>query len=238
MTDVLQEDEASASPASGTLVQRLETLIMSGELSNGARLPPERDLMLRFGVSRTVVREAIASLAGKGLLETRPRFRPIVRKPDYDMALDSLGRVVSHLLQETEGVKNLYDSRIFFESALVRCAASHARREDIEELQDALERNRASIDDSDMFYATDVGFHGVLYRIPRNPVYPALHRAYVDWLSSHWKEMKRSPEINQLNFAGHKAILDAIVSRDPDAAELALQRHLQVAWEYVRSTFS
>ena len=224
-------------PAAVTLIHRLEMLILNGELASGARLPPERDLMHKFGVSRTVVREAIAGLAGKGLLETRPRFRPVVRKPDYDMALDSLDGVVHRLLQEPEGIRNLYDSRIFFESALVRYAAAHARREDIEELRDALGQNQAAIDDSDVFYATDVEFHGVLYRAPRNPVYPALHRAYVDWLSSHWKEMRRGPEINQLNFAGHKAIFDAIVSRDADAAEHALQRHLHVAWEYVRSTF-
>ena len=221
---------------SGSLIQRLEMLIMSGELANGARLPPERDLMDMFGVSRTAVREAIAGLAGRGLLETRPRFRPIVRRPDYDMALNSLGGVVGHLIQELEGTKNLFDSRIFFESALVRHAAAHARREDIEELSEALARNQAAIDNSDVFYATDVAFHGVLYGIPRNPVYPVLHKAYVGWLSSHWKEMKRGPEINQLNFAGHKAVFDAIVSRDADAAETALQRHLQVAWEYVRST--
>ena len=153
------------------------------------------------------------------------------------MALNSLGGMIQHLLNEKEGIKNLYDSRIFFESALVRHAAAHAHREDIEELRDALEQNRAAIDDSGAFYVTDVTFHGVLYRAPRNPVYPALHKAYVGWLSSHWKEMKRGPEINQLNYAGHKAIFDAIVSRDPDAAERTLQRHLQVAWEYVRSTF-
>ncbi len=233
MTDAVQDGRL----APGSLVERLETLILSGEFASGARLPPERDLMNRFGVSRTAVREAIAGLAGKGLLETRPRFRPIVRKPDFDTALHSLGGVVQHLLVEREGVKNLYDSRIFFEAALARHAAAHAKREDIEALQEALAQNQAAIQDSDLFYATDVAFHGVLYRIPGNPVYLALHRAYVDWLSSHWKEMRRGPEINQLNFAGHKAVADAIVARDPDAAEHALQRHLQVAWEYVRSTF-
>jgi hypothetical protein len=54
----------------------------------------------------------------------------------------------------------------------------------------------------------------------------------------HWREMERSPDIDRLNHAGHVAIVEAIVARDPDEAEDALRRHLQVAWELVRGTFA
>jgi DNA-binding GntR family transcriptional regulator len=48
--------------------------------------------------------------------------------------------------------------------------------------------------------------------------------------------MERSPDIDRVNHAGHAAIFEAILARDPDEAEAALRRHLQVAWEFVRSS--
>ena len=231
------ETDAASGRAADHLVGALEARIASGELADGVHLPAERDLMAEFGISRTVVREAIARLASRGLLESRPRYRPIVRRPGYDAALTAVGGVVAHLLKEPGGVKNLYDTRIFLEAALARTAALSARKEDIAALREALEANERAIPDSGLFYATDVGFHAVLYRVPRNPIFPAVHRAFTSWLAVHWQQMQRSPERNRVNFLSHKAIFDGIVERDPDAAEKAVTAHLNAAWEYVRGTF-
>lgn len=223
--------------AADELVQQLSAQISSGEIEPGARLPAERELMSRFGTSRTVVREAIARLEGLGFVENRPRFRPVVRAPGYDAAVSALGGVVTHLLGQPGGVKTLYDVRIFLEAALVRHAALNARKDDIAALRSALAANEAEIGDSERFYATDVAFHAVLYAVPRNPVFPGVHKAFTGWLARHWKRMPRSPERNRINFLSHKAIFDAIVERDPEAAEAALRSHLNAAWEYVRGTF-
>jgi len=161
----------------------------------------------------------------------------VVRKPDYEAAMDSLSRMVGHLMRDQDGVRDLFDSRIFMEAALARHAAKSARKQDIDDLRLALERNRSAIGDRDAFYATDVAFHGVLYRIPRNRVYPAIHHAYVEWLMGHWAAMEQAADVDRLNHAGHAAIFEAILDRDPDAAETAVRRHLEVAWEFVRSTF-
>jgi DNA-binding FadR family transcriptional regulator len=223
--------------AADAVVATIEQDIVSGILENGSPLPPERDLMGRFGISRTVVREAIATLTTRGLLESKPRHRPIVRRPGYDAAFSAVGGVVSHLLRQDGGVKTLYDVRIFLEASLVRHAALHARKEDIAALRAALEQNRAAIDDPVLFDNTDVAFHAIFYRILGNPVLPAVHRAFVTWLFGHWQSMNRSAEQNLVYYAGHKAIFDAIIDRDPDAAEQALLAHLGEAWETVRGTF-
>ena len=78
---------------------------------------------------------------------------------------------------------------------------------------------------------------GVLYELPRNPIFPAVHGAFTTWLAPHWKRMPRSPGRNRVNYLSHRAILDAIVDRDPEAAEAALVSHLTSAWEHVRVTF-
>jgi DNA-binding FadR family transcriptional regulator len=227
----------SGARAADAVVRAIEARIVSGDLSDGRRLPPERDLIEAFGVSRTVVREAVAVLASRGLLESRPRHRPVVRRPGFDAALAATDAVVGHLLRLPDGVKNLYDVRILLEAALVRHAALHARRKDIEALDRALAENEAAIPDSERFYATDMAFHAVLYEIPGNPVLPAVHRAFTEWLAPHWLKMPRSPERNRINFGRHRDIFVAIRDRDPDAAEAALLSHLNTAWEYVRGTF-
>jgi DNA-binding FadR family transcriptional regulator len=234
-------EEGAGSPPgrlSEPVAERLAAMILAGELASGQRLPPERDLMRRFGVGRSVVREAIAGLAHRGLLVTRSGCRPIVRQPSFEGAVDMVGRLVTHLLTDESGAHNLFESRILIEAALARQGATSARREDIEELREALEANRAAIGQPDTFYRTDVLFHGVLYRIPRNPIFPAIHKAYVQWLADYWRRLERSPDIDQLNHAGHRAIFEAIVARDPDEAEAALRRHLQVAWELIRTALA
>lgn len=232
-----QEARAGAARRSDAVVADLVQMIQSGSLREGDRLPAERDLMQRYGVSRSAVREAIVSLANRGLVQTRLGHRPIVSKPDYEIAIDKVGSLVSHLVVDREGVWNLFETRIFIESALTRWVANHARRDDLEELRAALEANREAIGNSLAFDETDAAFHAVLYRIPGNPIYPAVHKAYVEWLVQHWRSMKRGADIDQMNYAGHKAIFDAIAMRDPDNAEEAMRRHLVAAWEFVRSTF-
>ncbi|WP_097805684.1 FCD domain-containing protein [Pelagimonas varians] len=221
-----------------SVIAQLEQKILSGELVNGEPLPAERDLMESFGASRTVIREAILALSNRGLIESKPRYRPIVRKPNYETILNATGQIVQNLLTETGDVKNLYDSRVFIERGLVREAAVAATKDCIADLKAALAANKAAISDSAAFYETDVAFHGVLYRVCNNPIFPAIHMGYTAWLAPHWDKMLRSPERNELNFHAHQAILAAIMERDPDAAEDALKSHLDAAWEHVRTTFT
>lgn len=230
-------DGPLAKRAADDIVSALAARIASGELADRAPLPAERDLMKEFGASRTVIREAISALSARGLVESRPRFRPIVRKPGYTEVLQAAGKVVPHLLSQEGGVRNLYDTRVFLERALVREAASAATKDDITVLRTTLAANESSIEDSLAFYETDTAFHGALYRMSGNPVFPAIHEGFTGWLAPHWKQMLRSPERNKVNYLAHKAIFDAILERDPDAADKALTRHLNAAWEYVRVTF-
>ena len=211
--------------------------ISGGELNDGDPLPPEREIVETYGVSRTVVREAVLALSNKGLVEARPRHRPIVRAPSYDTAIETIDNVVGRLLHQPDGVRNLFDTRIMIEAALVRQAATEARKEDIAALKEALEANANAIGDSERFYRTDTAFHAVLYDIPRNPVLPTIHKAYTMWLAPHWARMPRLPDRNRKNTDDHRLIFDAILMRDPDRAEAALRSHLTGAWEQVRATF-
>ncbi|WP_171102069.1 MULTISPECIES: FCD domain-containing protein [unclassified Ruegeria] len=223
--------------AADQVVREIEKRVYSGHLADGDPLPPERNLMEEFGISRTVVREAVRVLSSRGLIEARPRHRPVVRKPSFDTAVDAVSGIVTHLLTEPNGVKNLFDCRAMIEVSLARQAAEIANKEDLASLKAAVEANGAAIEDSQVFYATDMAFHRVLYEIPRNPVLPAIHKAFVAWLEPQWSQMPRLPDRNRNNFRAHTAILDGILMRDPDAAEAAMSAHLEGAWTQVSSTF-
>ncbi|MEM8804046.1 MAG: FCD domain-containing protein, partial [Pseudomonadota bacterium] len=200
--------------------------IRSGDLREGATLPPEREIVETHGVSRTVVRETVQALANKGLVEARPRFRPVVRRPDFDAAFDTVDTIVRELLADQKGVKNLFDTRIMVEVSLVRGASRAASQTDLSALQAALVANEAAVDDNSLFFRTDVAFHGVLFQMSRNPLLMSLHRAYVSWLSPQWTKMPRNPERNANNYRAHRKVYDAVLARDADAAEDALRAHL------------
>ena len=222
--------------AADAVVAQLEARINAGKLVDKQPLPSERELMEEFDISRTVVREAIATLSNRGLVESKPRFRPVVRKPDFDTIINATDTIIRNMLTDPSGVLSLYESRIFVERGLVREAATTATKEDISALKLALEANKEAIDDSLQFFRTDLEFHRIFYEMSRNPIFPAIHKAYMSWLWPYWERMKRAPGRNERNYLAHKSIYDAILERDPDAAEKALQIHLARAWEDVGLT--
>lgn len=227
----------SSERAADFITRDLERRIVSGDLPDNTPLPAEKDLGSEYNASRTVIREVITALTNRGMLENRPRFRPVVRKPGFDAAFNTMGSIVSHLINTSEGVETLFQSRVFLERSLVREAAIRAQSSDIRDLRSALQANKEAIDSSEDFYQTDIQFHRVFYSIPRNPIFTSLHQAYTQWLAAHWVKMERSPERNARNYESHKAIFEAILERDADAAESLLEKHLEQAWEQVKGTF-
>lgn len=223
--------------AADVIARDIERRIITGELPDNSPLPAEKDLCQEYGASRTVIREVITALSNRGMLENRPRFRPVVRKPGFEAAFSTMGGIVQHLINAKEGVETLFQSRVFLERALVREAAIRAQSSDIRELRTALQKNKEAIDSSEDFYQTDIEFHRVFYAIPRNPIFTSLHQAYTLWLAAHWVKMERSPERNARNYESHKAIFEAILERDADAAESLLEHHLEQAWDQVKGTF-
>ena len=110
--DVTVDRITTRKRAADGLIAHFENQILSGDLCEGATLPPEREIVQEHGVSRTVVREAVLALANKGLISARPGFRPVVIRPGYDSAIDVVQSLVSNLLVQKGGVRNLFDFRI------------------------------------------------------------------------------------------------------------------------------
>ena len=209
------------------IVERIERLMLEGQLAPGDQLPSERDLMARFHVGRPAVREALFALGRMGLVNVQNGERAVVTRPTATSLLGGLAGAVRHMLATDDGVRQFQDARMLFEIALVRRAAATVGREDLALLRQALERNIQAKDDIDRFVATDVGFHLALARIARNAIFTGLHETLSGWLAEQRTTSvvaKGSPEAA---CHAHTLIFEAVAAGDPDAAERAMRAHLE-----------
>jgi DNA-binding FadR family transcriptional regulator len=214
------------------VAQRLEELMLSGDLRPGDVLPSERDLMDKFGVGRSAIREALFSLQRMGLVSIRNGERAFVTKPTPEAVVAELSGAVRHLLAQPDGAKHMQQARGLHERSLARHAASHATEEDISRLAAALERNRLAINDAKTFTRTDVEFHLVLAEIARNPVIVSLQVALGEWLADQRVTSLKVEGADEAAWQAHEAIYRAVAARDPDAADRAMETHLSEVGTY------
>jgi GntR family transcriptional regulator, sialic acid-inducible nan operon repressor len=225
------------------VAHRLEARILDQTYSPGDLIPSERDLMREFGVGRPAVREALFHLKNMGLIELRSGERAMVTRPTAGVVVESLAGVARHMLAAPDGVKNFQDARLFFEVGLARYAAQRATKADLDQLKAALDANRAAIGDLPGFERTDVAFHYFLAIIPKNPIFPAIHAAMVEWLVQQrhitltWPGRKGTA---QEAYDAHARIYHAVAEHDPEGAERAMRVHLEhvlsVYWEAMGPT--
>jgi len=204
---------------------RLERMIAEGHYAAGDALPSQRTLMETFGVGRPAIREALFHLQKMGLIDIRSGTRAIVTLPTPAFVVDALAVTARHMLAAPGGVQNFQSLRVFFEVGLARHAAEHATADDLARFRAALDENRASLGDLKRFERTDVDFHFVLAVIPRNPMFTAIHAALAEWLLEQ-RQTTLAPGEDKVAYEAHRAIFEAVKSRDADRAEAAMRAHL------------
>lgn len=208
------------------IAAQLEELITSGALREGDSLPAERTLMAQFAVGRPAVREAMLTLERGGLLRLSSGERATVSRPTTATVLDSFSASVRVTMATDEGMRNFQAARGLFEVALARNAARHATAEQVESLRAALQRNKKAIGNPHEFEKTDVEYHYEIARIAGNPLFVGLHEALVGWLTEQRTVSLRGANMDRAAYRFHKRIFEAIEARDPDAAERAIEEHL------------
>ena len=212
---------------------QIEAAIVSGEFAEGDLLPTERQLMVSFGVGRPAVREALLLLEKSGFLRSVAGGRPRVSRPTIDVMVDQLSGTAKHFLASEEGERAFQDARRIFEAAIARNAAEVATPQEIARLSEALEENRAALDDMVRFEETDVAFHLALAKIGDNPVFAALHGAISEWLSMQRHVALRVDGVAEQALRSHERIFKAVAARQPDEAWRAMDRHLREIKEHI-----
>jgi DNA-binding FadR family transcriptional regulator len=208
------------------LAAQIEEWILSGELEAGAKLPSEESLARQFGVSRPVVREALAQLRERGLLETVSGSGTFVKHPDADHLTEAVLRHLRVAGDGTASIGKVYEARVAIESTTARLAAERATDHDVEHIAVRLETMRAAAADVQLWTASDLGFHVAVARASHNPFLPTLLAPLVKVIEHGIAESFRSRQAVRSGLKAHEEILDRIQQHDPAGAEQAMREHL------------
>ncbi len=193
------------------------------DLQPGDALPPERELVRMFGVSRSSVRDAIRKLELLGLVEPKQGSRTVVREPSSEAISAPLTSV---LLQKRKVIAELLDFRKMLEPPLARRAAQHVSAEQIAQMDEILSRQESKVRAGTIAVAEDSEFHYCIALAAENSVVLKVLDVLMDLLRKTRERSLQTEGRQQKSFAGHRRILAALKKSDAKAAEAAMRRHL------------
>jgi len=204
-----------------SIVSDLGMRIVTGVLKPGDRLPLEATLLAEFGVSRPVLREAIRVLVAKGLVLSRQRAGAIVRARDEWHMLDP--DVLYWLIQsqpQGEFVETLLTVRRIFEPAAAAISARVASDEALRGIAQAYAGMEAARSAEELL-EPDLAFHRRIAEATGNDLLSYIGNMLSLALRESIKLSSRHPNTHELSLPRHKAILTALLARDPLAAHQA-----------------
>jgi DNA-binding FadR family transcriptional regulator len=206
------------------VADRIRALIEAEDLTEGARLPAERDLALQLGVSRSSIREALIALEIYGRIEIRSGSGIYVSASRRsDAAVLCLGESPADLLQ----------ARVVLESSVANLAAARASKPGLERIEAALEEMRQGLARGDKPVEADRLFHLSIAEESGNSVLVGMVRTLLDGrhspISSRMSVHAETLPSWQSAVKEHEAILRALKSRNPQAAAAAMCHHLQAS---------
>jgi len=201
----------------------LRQAILSGQFSAGERLPPERVLGDRFGVSRTVIREAIRSLAAKGMVEVRSGSGTVVAR----VGAGSVAETMQLYLRGACIDDDLIDEvRAMVEVHVAGVAAERATEADLNGMRSVLQSMAAAAHDHQRCALHDAEFHRCVARATHNPLYLVMLEAIGEPVMTVRQSTLSMPGRPAAAIAAHRRILDRVGGQDPDGAREAMRVHL------------
>ncbi len=206
------------------IAEKLAYMISTALIAEGDLLPSERDLSATFDVSRETVRGALQILSDKGFIEVVHGSRTkVLKQPNNQVVQELLPRVAG--LQGFD-VVTVAEARQVVEAAILRSAAINITNEDLDKLAAMMETQAKVLNDPVAFQISDREFHNVIYYAGKNEL---LANIAVD-VYSYALEFRNMALKNELaterSLREHQAIYRALEKHDSDAAERAINAHV------------
>ena len=212
--------------ASDDITAQIRAEVSSGRLKPGTRLPSERELAERFGVSRNTLREALRSLEHGGLLELRKGATggAFVRESNNEAVVTGM-RDMYHLgaiLPE-----HLTEARIWIEAVVVRAACERAKAADLVALNANIDAAFDAHRGGDFFSGAELHleFHRLLARTTKNPVLVLMMDAVIGVMRQFLTSI--GPTENPYVLPSRKRFMRHMAARDADAAVAEMELHLK-----------
>lgn len=212
---------------SDQVFDRLWGMILSGELAPGDEMPSERALMERFDVGRPAVREALQTMANKGLISISHGERSKVNQLTAGLAFNQVDDIAKLLLStEPSHLENLKQLRKILEAGSVQIAAQTCTPADIAELRTLVDEQRSKLGEDKAFIKADIAFHVAIAKITGNPLIQAVTQAMLSWLFEYYKPLLLWSGRENTTLSEHQHIVDCLEAHDAAAAARMMGDHL------------
>lgn len=205
------------------VAQQILTWVRDNDLKAGDRLPPERDLAARLGVSRATVSQALVAMEVVGIVH--------VRHGDGAVLVDSMGssRVVAALRRHAQQLPDIIDAREALESKLAALAAVRRTDEDLARIDAAIAAMGGDIKAGGHGVEGDELFHSAVTTAGHSRLLLRLMNEISDLIKETRIESLSQPGRARQSLEEHRAIAEAIRRQDPDAAAAAMCAHVDVS---------
>jgi len=216
------------------LADRIMTAIALGEFTPGQRLPAERDLAARLGVSRTTVRDALARVVASGLLEVR-RGRAggaFVRRP---WTTESARAVRATLGSRWDELESTFDMRHLVEALVARTAAERRDAADVSEIRSALRDYESSSSSLEAAQAADLRLHHAIAKAAKNPRLLAVREQLLSEVSFGFAVEPFTDEVYERALPQHRELAEAVIGQDAGAAWEVGRRHFAITDDELRA---
>jgi GntR family transcriptional repressor for pyruvate dehydrogenase complex len=225
-----QTDKPRKLGAGAQVVEHVRREIEAGRLGPGARLPPERELARKMGVSRPSLRSGLRTLQAMGIIDARRGAGTfIVEGPPH------LGKGPLQFLAALHGftLDQIYEARRLLEVGAAGLAAERAKGDEIAAMADEIAGMFAALDDPQTFLSHDLGFHRAVSAGAGNPILATIIRTLTEII---WDTGRLNMEGFSLRESAetHRRIYSAIKAKNAERARREMTQHLEHArWEQV-----
>lgn len=219
MTDALRP--MTRRPLYEQVLQRLRQYVAEGGLRAGDRLPPERDLAQRLGVSRASVKQAIVVLEVQGLVEVRHGGGTYLVRDSLDV------EPVEEMVERRRRLPDVLEAREALETKLAELAAERRTDADLAAMRSALEVMAEEIAAGGHGVEGDRLFHAAVTAAAHSGLLAEFMRSIAPQIAESRTESLRQPARPARSLAQHRAILEAIDAGEPRRAATAMRRHVR-----------
>jgi DNA-binding FadR family transcriptional regulator len=209
----------------GEIVRDLALEIISGERPEGSLLPSDAELMARFGVSRTVLRESLKTLAAKGLIQPKTRVGTrVVERTGWNLFDPDMLRWHLDCGIGLDLLAHLSEVRLALEPVAASLAAQRRGDEDVAALHAIVDRMAAADASPEAFAAADLDFHLTIARLSGNPFFRTACALIEVALGAAFRFTTpvNDPKAVARAVVAHRAVVTAIGAGDSDAAAAAI----------------
>lgn len=213
------------------MVDDLVEAIVTGSLRPGDRLPPVSELSLRFGVSRTVLRESLKRVEEKGLISAAQGRRTTINPSSSWRVLDPA--VLSAMIDHDDSLGVLDDLAVLrgsLESSMASSAANRRTAERDDDLRAAFDESARMIGGRDIHDDADSAFHATIREQSGNRLAANITRLVLARPGGRITATSDADAVPR-TIAEHRVVLEAILAGDADAAATAMRDHIANAWD-------